>query len=189
MVLPDLLPVPDADIVELKRGTRGFRLCDVLLGPLALGRFYFFGFAPGRGLGTPVKAVTTQPEVELPKRRAPILVDGHGTSFRVWLAMKSSRSASANMRRMRFLPWPTLTYRSAPEATWPLSVFTEQWSLRAVSAGVRSPSGGSWRGLRATGGGATCPASRSAPSSIAARPRPRRVAPGCSGTRRLAATA
>jgi hypothetical protein len=58
-----------------------------------------------------MKPMTVELEVEVEERRATVLVfvDGHGTSFRVWLAMKASRSASANILRGRFLPWPMMT--------------------------------------------------------------------------------
>ena len=63
--------------------------------------------------------------------------------------MKSLRSASANLGRLRFFPRPTSTQRSAPEATWPSSVLMEQFSLAAACAAVLSPSGEDWRSLRA----------------------------------------
>jgi hypothetical protein len=83
MMLPHLPPVAASNIVEPQRGPRGFRLHDVLLGALALDRLYFFGFPPGRGLGTPVKAITSPPKIVLPERRAGAAVEGHGTSLRV----------------------------------------------------------------------------------------------------------
>jgi hypothetical protein len=51
-------------------------------------------------------------------------------------------------QRGRSLPWPMLTGLSAPDSMWPLSVLTEQPSLAAASAMVRSPSGTRSRGLR-----------------------------------------
>src|SRR5262249_40447438 len=177
-------PVPIGDVVEAQRGLGRRQLRDQPCRFLALGRLYFFGFTPRRAFRRAVKPMTSHLEVEVEIRRATVsvLVDGHGTSFRVWLAMNSLRSGSVNILRVRRLPWPMATYLSAPEATWPFSVLIEQPSLAAACAAVLSPSGGGWRGLRATGGGITCP------SSKAARPRARRVAPGCSGTKRLAAT-
>src|SRR5262245_50057304 len=84
MMLADLLPVPASHVIEPQRGARRRKLRDILLGALALGRLYFFGFAPGRGLRRPVKAMTSEPEVEVPERRAPGAIDGHGgASFRV----------------------------------------------------------------------------------------------------------
>src|SRR5262249_12701991 len=138
-------------IVEPQRGPRMLGLRDQRLGTLALDRLYLFGFAPRRLFRRAVKPMTSQLEVEVPERRATVLVlvDGHGESFRVWLAMNSSRSASVNMRRVRCLPWPMATYLSAPEAMWPLSVLIEQFSLAAACAAVLSPSGEDWRGLRA----------------------------------------
>src|SRR5262252_7921774 len=137
-------PVPIGDVVEAQRGLGRRQLCDEPRCLLSLGRLYFFGFTPRRAFRRAVKPMTSHLEVEVEIRRATVsvLIDGHGTSFRVWLAMKSSRSVSANMRRGRFVPWPMTTYRSAPEATWPLSVLIEQRSLRAASTGVRRPSGG-----------------------------------------------
>jgi len=56
------------------------------------------------------------------------------------------RSASVNIFRGRFVPWPMMTYFSPPAFMWLLSVLIEQPSFAAASAGVRRPSGG--RGLR-----------------------------------------
>ena len=62
-----------------------------------------------------------------------------------------------NMRRGRLVPWPMVTYFSAPASTWPLSVLTEQLSFAAACAGVSSP-----------------PATGRAHSALAARSKARR---------------
>jgi hypothetical protein len=87
VVLPNFDPIATRNIVEAQRRARGRKLCDLRFGPLALGRFYFLGFAPGRALRRAVKAITSEPEIEVPERRAPLAVEGHGESLRVWLAM------------------------------------------------------------------------------------------------------
>jgi hypothetical protein len=50
-VLTVRFPESASDIVEPQRGARGLDLDHALLRLLAFGGFYFFGFAPGRGLG------------------------------------------------------------------------------------------------------------------------------------------
>jgi hypothetical protein len=50
-MLANLAPIATGDIVEGHRRARSLGLRDVLLGLLALGALYRFGFAPGRGLG------------------------------------------------------------------------------------------------------------------------------------------
>jgi hypothetical protein len=62
--------------------------------------------------------------------------------------MNALISASANILRGRFMPWPMTTYCNSHAFTWPLSVFSEQPSRAAASAMVRSPSGGAILGLR-----------------------------------------
>src|SRR6516162_3893150 len=96
-VLRVLGPIAPGDVVELERRAR------------ALDRLYFLGFALVRLLCTSEKLTTSDLESILPERRARVATDGHGRSFRVWLAMKASRSASVNMRRIRFVPLPMLT--------------------------------------------------------------------------------
>src|SRR5262245_42492898 len=119
MLLPDLLPVAIGDVVEPQRGLRRRELAHQLDRLLALGRLYFFGFAARRAFRRAVKPMTSHLEVEVPVRRATVsvFVDGHGTSFRVWLAMKLSRSARENLMRWRFRPWPVLTSPTTPAAT------------------------------------------------------------------------
>jgi hypothetical protein len=104
-----LRPEPTGHVIEPQRRARDLALRNDLLRLLALGGLYFFGFAPGRGFGAAVKAMTVDAEFEVPVWRARLAIDGHGTSFRVWLAMKASRSASVNILRGRFLPWPICT--------------------------------------------------------------------------------
>src|SRR5215831_13048685 len=111
MMLADLLPIALGNVVELERGLGRRQLRDQRPRLLALGRLYFFGFAARRAFRRAVKPMTSHLEVEMEVRRATVsvLVDGHGTSFRVWLVMNSSRSVSAYMRRRRFVPLPMLT--------------------------------------------------------------------------------
>src|SRR5262249_55230595 len=106
MMLPDFLPVPIGDVIEAQRGLGRRPLRDKPRRFLSLARLYFFGFAPRRAFRRAVKPMTSHLEVEVEIRRAAVsvLVDGHGTSFRVWLVMNSLRSASVNMRRGRFVP-------------------------------------------------------------------------------------
>jgi adenylyl-sulfate kinase len=136
-----------------------------LLGLLALTTLYRFSFAPGRALCRAVKAMTSELDVEFPEWRTWVLVDGHtGESLRLWLAMNSASSASVSILRRRFVPWPTTTYRSAPAAIWPASVFTEQPSRAAALRIVRSPSGVGVRGFRARRG-ISCRAGQGSPSA------------------------
>src|SRR5262245_62865605 len=106
VMLPDLLPVPIGDVVEAQRGLGRRQLRDEPRRLLALGRLYLFGFAARRTFRRAVKPMTSHLEVEVPVRRSAVsvLVDGHGASFRVWLAMNSLRSGSANILRVRRLP-------------------------------------------------------------------------------------
>jgi hypothetical protein len=55
--------------------------------------------------------MTSDLEVVPEERRAGVLNDGHdaGASFRVWLAMNSSMSASVNILCGRLMPWPVTT--------------------------------------------------------------------------------
>jgi hypothetical protein len=111
VVLPDFLPVTLSHVVEAQRGLGRRQLRNEPRRLLVLGRCYFFGFTPRRAFRRAVNPMTSHLEVEVEIRRAAVsvLIDGHGTSFRVWLVMKSSRSASVNLMRLRFLPWPTST--------------------------------------------------------------------------------
>src|SRR6516225_4027396 len=111
MMLPNLLPIALGHVVEAQRGLGRRQLRDEPRRLLSLGRLYFFGFASRRAFRRAVKPMTSHLEVEVEIRRATVsvLVDGQGTSFRVWLAMKLSRSASVNMRRGRLRPWPMAT--------------------------------------------------------------------------------
>src|SRR5262249_42619850 len=59
-------PEPTCDVVESQRGARGLGLRNGLLRLRALDRFYFFGFAPGRGFGAAVKAMILDTEFEVP---------------------------------------------------------------------------------------------------------------------------
>src|SRR5262249_41489634 len=99
-------PIAVGHVVELERCLGRRQLLDQRLGLLALGRFYFFGFAARRAFRRAVKPMTSHLEVEVPVWRAAVFgpVEGQGTSFRVWLVMNSSRSASVNPMRLRFLP-------------------------------------------------------------------------------------
>src|SRR5262245_66116291 len=99
MVLPDLLPPTLGHVVETQRGLGRRQLRDQPCRFLALGRLYFFGFTARRAFRRAVKPMTSHLEVEVEIRRAAVsvLVDGHGTSFRVWLAMNSLRSASPHI--------------------------------------------------------------------------------------------
>src|SRR6516225_2054318 len=108
-VLRVLGPIAPGDVVELERRARVLGLRDQRPRALALDRLYFLGFALVRLLCTSEKLTTSDLESILPERRARVATDGHGRSFRVWLAMKASRSASVNMRRIRFVPLPMLT--------------------------------------------------------------------------------
>src|SRR5262249_29721255 len=110
-MLPGLAPVAPGHIVEPQRGPRMLGLRDQRLGTLALDRLYLLGFAPRRLFCRAVKPMTSQLEVEVPERRAavPVLIDGHGVTFRVWLAMNWLMSESVNLGRLRFLPRPTST--------------------------------------------------------------------------------
>src|SRR5262245_47889562 len=146
-------PVAAGNVVEPQRRPRLLGLDNERLCLLPLLPLYGFGFAPSRLLRRSEKAVTLDLKVVAVERGAWIASDGHGESFRVWLVMNSLRSVSVNILRARRLPWPMATYLSAPEATWPLSVLIEQFSLAAACAAVLSPSGEDSRGLR----GATCP--------------------------------
>src|SRR5262249_10866936 len=111
MVLPDLLPPTLGHVVETQRGLGRRKLPDEFNRLLSLGRLYFFGFTPRRAFRRAVKPMTSHLEVEVEIRRATVsvLVDGHGTSFRVWLAMNSLRSASVSILRGRFVPCPMTT--------------------------------------------------------------------------------
>src|SRR5262245_57497462 len=111
MVLPGLLPIPIGDVVEAQRGLRRRELAHQLDRLLTLGRLYFFGFAARRAFRRAVKPMTSHLEVEVEIRRptVSVLVDGHGESFRVWLAIKSLISAAVNILRGRFAPLPMLT--------------------------------------------------------------------------------
>jgi len=111
MMLADLLPVAIGNVIEPQRGLGCRQLCDQPLRLLALGRFYFFGFAARRAFRRAVKPMTSHLEVVVEIRRSTVLVlvGGHGASFRVRLAMNSSRSALVNLMRGRFLPWPMVT--------------------------------------------------------------------------------
>src|SRR5215831_11494174 len=111
MMLPDLLPIAIGHVVELERCLGRRQLRDQPLRLLALGRFYLFGFAARRAFRRAVKPMTSHLEVVVEIRRAAIsvLIDGHGTSFRVWLAMNSLRSGSVNILRGRLVPWPMMT--------------------------------------------------------------------------------
>src|SRR5262249_32286086 len=147
-VLRVLGPIPAGHVVEAQRGAGVLGLGNERPRLLALDALYGFGFAARRLLRASEKLTISDLESVLPERRARVAADGHGVTFRVWWAMNSLRSGSANILRVRRLPWPMATNLSAPEATWPLSVLIEQPSLAAACAAVLSPSGGGWRGLR-----------------------------------------
>src|SRR5215472_8674171 len=100
-----LAPIAAGDIIEAQRCSRRLGLRNMRLRLFALGRFYFFGFAPGRGLGTAVKAITSPLEIEVPVRRARGTVDGQGVSFLRCESMNASMSAGANILRGRLVPW------------------------------------------------------------------------------------
>src|SRR5262249_16835201 len=148
-MLPVLDPISRRNVLQPQRGLGLLDLRDVALRPLAFGGFYFFGFPSRGGFRGPVKSMTSPVKIEVPVGRARPAVEGHGESFRVCAAMNLLRSASANILRVRRLPWPMATYLSAPEAMWPLSVLTEQPSLAAACAALLSPSRGEKRSLRA----------------------------------------
>src|SRR5262249_1595141 len=106
-----LLPVAFGHIIELERGFGRRKLPDEFNRLLSRGRLYFCGFAAGCAFRRAVKPMTSHLEVKVEIRRATVsvFVDGHGTSFRVWLAMNSSRSAAVNLMRGRFVPLPMMT--------------------------------------------------------------------------------
>src|SRR5215472_4089727 len=143
-----LRPIARGNVLQAQRRLGLLDLRDQPPRPLALGGLYLLRFALVGGFRGPVKSMTSPVKVEMPVGRARPAVEGHGVTFRVLLATNSARSESANMRCWRFLPWPSATYFSAPEATWPLSVLIEQPSLAAACAAVLSPSGGEGRSLR-----------------------------------------
>src|SRR5262245_60582127 len=92
VMLPDLFPVALGHVVETQGRLGRRQLGDQPLLLLPLGRLYFFSFAARRAFRRAVKPMTSHLEVVVPVRRAAVfgLVDGHGASFRVWLAMKVS---------------------------------------------------------------------------------------------------
>src|SRR5215471_3680972 len=104
-----LSPIASGHVVEAQRRARVLGLRDQRLGSFALLPLYGFGFPSGGLLRRAEKATTVDLEVECVERRPLVASDRHGDSFRVWFLMKASRSGSANMRRVRFLPLPMLT--------------------------------------------------------------------------------
>ena len=76
-------PIAAGDVVEAQRRARVLGLCDQRLGALALGRLYFFGFAPRRFFCTSEKLTISDLEAVLPERRARVASERHGRSFRV----------------------------------------------------------------------------------------------------------
>jgi hypothetical protein len=83
VVLSDFLPIAPGDVVEPQACARGLGLRNQLLRSLALGGFYFFGFASRRLFSRAVKPMTSEPEIEVEVWRARLAVGGHGTSLRV----------------------------------------------------------------------------------------------------------
>src|SRR5262245_40445593 len=110
-------PIAPRHIVEPQRGVRVLGLRDQQLRALALLPLYRFGFPLVGLLGRAEKATTSDLKIVLPERGARVASDGHGVTFRVCTVMNSLRSASVNILRWRFLPWPRATYFSAPNST------------------------------------------------------------------------
>src|SRR5262249_55326294 len=111
MMLPDFVPVAFGHIIEPQGRLGCGQLLDQRLCLLPLLPLYRFGLASRRLLRASMKPMTFALEVEVEMRRAAVsvLVDGHGTSFRVWLTMNSLRSGSVNILRRRFVPCPMTT--------------------------------------------------------------------------------
>src|SRR5262249_15588824 len=95
--------------VERERGCGGARQRHLAFSLFARVALYRFGFAFVGLFSRAVKRTTVDLEFVAVERGALVFDDGQGTSFRVWLAMNSSRSASVKNRRGRFRPWPILT--------------------------------------------------------------------------------
>jgi hypothetical protein len=86
-ILRVLGPVAPSDIVELERRARGLGLRDQRPCSLAFDALYGFGFALLGLFCRAEKANTFDLEIVLVERRSWVASDGHGESFRVWLAM------------------------------------------------------------------------------------------------------
>src|SRR5262249_27974168 len=76
-------PVARRDVLQTQGSLGLLELRDESPHPLALGGFYFLGFALVGGFRGPVKSMTSPVKVEVPVGRARPAVEGHGVTFRV----------------------------------------------------------------------------------------------------------